>query len=73
MLWTGLRLLPDLAMSSAGPMFLSDLRRAEPTFCYPGIQSEELSLTLPEGRTLGGLPADVKSTPRWPAIVHTGK
>jgi hypothetical protein len=60
MLWTGLRLLPRPGDVLAGPMFLSDLRRAEPTFCYPGIQSEELSLTLPEGRTLGGLPADVK-------------
>jgi hypothetical protein len=41
-------------------MFLPDIRRTEPTFCYPGVQTEELSMTLPEGRALGGLPPDIK-------------
>ena len=60
MLWTGLRLLPRPGDTLAGPMFLPDIRRTEPTFCYPGVQTEELSMTLPEGRALGGLPPDIK-------------
>lgn len=57
-LWTGLRILPRPGDVLGGPMFLNGLPRREPTFCYPGIDSEELSLTLPEGRELGGLPPD---------------
>ena len=56
--WTGLRLLPRPGDILGGPMFLPDLRKQEPTFCYSGIESEELSITLPEGRVPGGLPAD---------------
>ncbi len=56
--WTGLRLLPRPGDVLGGPMFLPDLSTREPTFCYPGIESEELSITLPKGRVLGGLPAD---------------
>jgi hypothetical protein len=57
-LWTGLRILPRPGDVLGGPMFLKGLPKREPTFCYPGIESEELSLTLPEGRELGGLPPD---------------
>jgi transglutaminase-like putative cysteine protease len=59
-IWTGLRLLPRPGDVLGGPMFLQNLRKDQPTFCYPGLQTEELSLTLPPGRVLGGLPADVK-------------
>jgi hypothetical protein len=58
--WTGLRLLPRPGDVLGGPMFMLDVRRGTPTFCYPGVQSEELSLTLPPGRVLGGLPSDLK-------------
>jgi hypothetical protein len=58
--WTGLRILPRPGDVLGGPMFARDLSRSEPTFCYPGIESEELNLTLPEGRVLGGLPPDLK-------------
>ena len=59
-LWTGLRILPRPGDVLTGPLFMRTLARTEPTFCYPGIESEELSLTLPEGRVLGGLPQDTK-------------
>ena len=58
--WTGLRILPRPGDVLGGPMFTPGLSRNEPTFCYPGIESEELNLTLPEGRVLGGLPPDLK-------------
>jgi len=59
-LWTGLRILPRPGDVLAGPMFIPDLRANQPTFCYPGVQSEELSLTIPEDRELGALPEDIK-------------
>jgi len=58
-LWTGLRILPRPGDVLVGPMFLRDLAKTEPTFCYPGIDSEKLSLTLPNGRDLGALPPDL--------------
>ena len=48
-------ILPRPGDVLGGPMFLPDLSTREPTFCYPGIESEELSITLPKGRVLGGL------------------
>ena len=59
-LWTGLRTLPRPGDLLGGPMFLRDVAKSEPTFCYPGIESEEISLTIPEGRVLGALPEDTK-------------
>jgi hypothetical protein len=59
-LWTGLRLLPRPGDALGGPMFAPNLAPNEPTFCYPGLDIEDLGLTLPEGREPGGLPPDVK-------------
>jgi hypothetical protein len=59
-IWTGLRILPRPGDFLGGPMFVQNLRKDQPTFCYPGLQTEELSLLLPPGRVLGGLPDDVK-------------
>jgi hypothetical protein len=61
-LWTGLRILPRPGDVLGGPMFMQNLNKNQPTFCYPGVQTEELSLTLPPGRALGGLPPDAKIT-----------
>ncbi len=58
--WTGLRILPRPGDVLGGPMFMRNLTKTEPTFCYPGIANESISLTLPPGRELGGLPPDVK-------------
>ena len=66
-LWTGLRVLPRPGDVLGGPMFVPGLSRTEPTFCYPGIDSEELTLTLPEGRVLSALPPD---TTIDTALVH---
>jgi hypothetical protein len=59
-LWTGLRILPRPGDVLAGPMFMRDLPKTEPSFCFPGVQSEQLSLTIPEGRELGSLPSDIR-------------
>jgi Domain of Unknown Function with PDB structure (DUF3857)/Transglutaminase-like superfamily len=59
-LWTGLRILPRPGDVLGGPMFLPDSFRTDPTFCYPGIESEQISLTLPPDRHLGALPPDTK-------------
>jgi Domain of Unknown Function with PDB structure (DUF3857)/Transglutaminase-like superfamily len=59
-LWTGLRILPRPGDVLGGPMFMRDLLKDTPTFCFPGIQSEEISLTIPEGRELGSIPPDEK-------------
>jgi hypothetical protein len=58
--WTGLRLLPRPGDLLGGPMFVRDIAKTEPTFCYPGIETEELDLTIPEGRQLGDVPPDTK-------------
>jgi transglutaminase-like putative cysteine protease len=57
-LWTGLRVLPRPGDILGGPLFARDLAKNQPTFCYPGVQTETLSLTLPEGSALGSLPND---------------
>jgi hypothetical protein len=59
-LWTGLRMLPRPGDLLGGPEFLRDLPVTEPSFCFPGIQTETLSLTIPEGRALGTIPEDTK-------------
>jgi hypothetical protein len=56
--WTGLRILPRAGDVLGEPMFVPDLSRTEPTFCYPGNDREDISLTLPPGRKLGALPPD---------------
>ena len=57
-LWTGLRILPRPGDVLGGPLFTRDLPKNQPTFCYPGVQTETLSLTLPDGRSPGSLPKD---------------
>ena len=57
-LWTGLRILPRAGDFLTGPMRSNDIGPADPTFCFPGSQREELSLDLPEGRVLATLPRD---------------
>jgi hypothetical protein len=57
-LWTGLRILPRPGDVLGGPLNLRDLSKKQPTFCYPGVETEELGLTLPEGRELGSVPPD---------------
>lgn len=59
-IWTGLRILPRPGDFLGGPMFVQNLRKDQPTFCYPGLQTEEITLLLPPGRVLGGVPSDVK-------------
>jgi hypothetical protein len=59
-LWTGLRILPRPGDFLGGPMFLQNLSKNQPTFCYPGLQTEQLTLILPAGRVLGGMPPDAK-------------
>jgi hypothetical protein len=59
-LWTGLRMLPRPGDLLGGPEFLRDLPVTEASFCFPGIQTEALSLTIPEGRALGTIPEDAK-------------
>ena len=56
--WTGLRILPRLGDFLGGPLWNRRLKATDTTFCYPGSQREELSLTLPEGRSLSSLPND---------------
>ena len=59
-LWTGLRILPRPGDVLGGAMFMKGLTNKQPTFCYPGLQSEEISLTIPEGRALGSVPPDLR-------------
>jgi hypothetical protein len=58
--WTGLRMLPRPGDLLGGPMFIRDIAKTEPTFCYPGVETEELDLTIPEDRQLGDVPPDRK-------------
>ncbi len=58
--WTGLRILPRPGDFLVGPLTLGQEGRNVATFCYPGIQSEEIALTLPASRTPSSLPPDVK-------------
>jgi hypothetical protein len=56
----GLRLLArpgDVLLGPAGQLHLSE---DEPSPCYPGRQVEEVTLTLPQGRLLRRLPADLE-------------
>jgi transglutaminase-like putative cysteine protease len=56
--WSGLRILPRIGDVLAGPLLTRDIKATEPTFCFPGKQREEISLTIPAGRELGTLPED---------------
>ncbi len=53
---TGLRLLPRPGDGMLGPLSIRDLPVAEPTPCYAGEQTEELSLELPPGYHPARLP-----------------
>ncbi|MSP03183.1 MAG: DUF3857 domain-containing protein [Acetobacteraceae bacterium] len=56
--WTGLRILPRPGDFLVGPVAMGAEGRNIPTFCYRGIQNEELVLTIPASRELGSLPPD---------------
>lgn len=58
-LWTGARPLERPGDTLLGPVFQKTLADTEPTFCYPGRQSETLSVTLPEGREIEKLPREL--------------
>ena len=59
-IWTGLRLLPRPGDVLEGPMFLQNMRKDQPTFCYPGLYNRRTHPSCPPGRVIGGLPTDVK-------------
>jgi transglutaminase-like putative cysteine protease len=58
-LWTGLRILPRAGDFLVGPIAPPDWDTGAPVFCYPGRQREQLSLKLPPGHEIGGLPSDL--------------
>lgn len=58
-LWTGARPMDRPGDTLLGPLFVKSLPDTETTFCYPGQQSETLSLTMPPGRTVEKLPRDL--------------
>jgi hypothetical protein len=58
-LWTGLRSLARPGDTLLGPIFLRNLPDTEATFCFPGSQSETLSLVIPDGREIDKLPKDL--------------
>jgi hypothetical protein len=48
-----------------GPLHRPTLADTEPTPCFPGRQTEDLSLELPQGRTPQRLPVDRKIETGW--------
>ncbi len=58
--WTGLRILPRPGDFLTGPLAIGNEGRNVPTFCYPGMQSEEITLIVPASRQLGSLPPNLK-------------
>jgi transglutaminase-like putative cysteine protease len=56
--WSGLRILPRPGDVLSGPIAIRDLPATQPSFCFPGVQHEELNLTIPEGRNFSTLPDD---------------
>lgn len=58
-LWTGARPLDRPGDVLLGPVFQKSLPDNQATFCFPGRQSETLSVTIPEGREIEKLPREL--------------